>query len=122
MVSRTPPGWPDQVPPSTAEDWLVQATHWLLDQLPGEYREFDIARRHPILLARLALLQIRAEVGALRSLITRIRVDLREFLTPTATESAIEMLERRLARLAALERQVTLVTEAIERGSMSPRV
>jgi hypothetical protein len=43
-------------------------------------------------------------------------------LTPAATASAIEMLEKRLASLATLERQVTLVGAAIERSEMHPRV
>jgi hypothetical protein len=101
---------------------LVRGSQWLLDQLPGEYREFDVARRHPILLARLALLQVNAETSALRLLLARIRVDMREILTPAATDSAIEMLEKRLASLATLERQVTLVGEAIERSARSPMV
>ena len=107
------------MPPPTVDDWLVRGTNWLFDQLPGEYREYEIARRYPILLARLALLQVRAEIGALRLLLARIRVDLRDLLTPVATNSAIEMLEKRLAILAALEREVTLVGDAIERGAQS---
>lgn len=122
MAGRSPTGWPSQVPSPDSEDWLVPATRWLLDQLPGEYREYEMARRHPILLARLASLQIGAEVGALRLLLARIRVDLKEFLSPTATDSAIEMLEKRLAVLGTLERQVTLISEAIERSGRTPRV
>jgi hypothetical protein len=61
-------------------------------------------------------------MSSLRILLGRIRVDLREFLTPTATSSAVEMLEKRLATLATLERQVTLVGEAIERSAQRPRV
>lgn len=99
----------------------MRASNWLLDLLPGEYREYEMARRHPILLSRLASLQIKSEAEALRLLLARIRVDLREYLPPTATESAIDMLEKRLAQLGLLERQVTLVGEAIERSSRGPR-
>lgn len=115
MVSRTPPGWPSHVPSPYSPDWVLSAGNWLLDQLPGDYREYEMVRRHPVLLARLALLQIRAEVGAVRTMLARIRVDFKEFLTPTATQDAIDMLEKRLARLDVLERQVTLVSAALER-------
>lgn len=110
------------MPAPSSDEWLSRASLWLFDQIPGEYREFAIARRHPILLSRLALLQVKAEVSALKILLARIRVDFREMLTPAATASAIEMLEKRLASLVTLERQVTLVGEAIERSEMHPRV
>ena len=116
---KVPLGWPTSVPPPTADGWLDRATSWLLDQLPGEYREYEVARRHPILLSRLALLQVRAETTSLRLLLGRIRVDLKGLLTPAATNSAIEMMEKRLAGLAALEREVTLLGDAIERNAQS---
>jgi hypothetical protein len=119
---RIPPGWPSDVPLPSADDWLVRASSWLLDQLPGEYREFEVARRHPVLLARLALLQVRAETNAVRLLVAKVRVDMKEMLTPEATASAVEMLEKRLVTLASLERQVTLVGEAIEGSVHRPRV
>ena len=116
---RAPLGWPTQVPPPTVDGWLDGATNWLLDQLPGEYRQYEVARRHPILLSRLALLQVRAEITSVRLLLGRVRVDLKGLLTPTATNSAIEMLEQRLAALAALEREVTLLGDAIELNAHS---
>ena len=116
-MNRAPLGWPTSVPPPTVDGWIERATSWLLDQLPGEYREYEVARRYPILLSRLALLQVRSEVGSVRLLIGRIRVDLKGFLTPAATNSALEMFEKRLANLAALEREVTLVGDAIERNA-----
>ena len=118
-MNRTPVGWPASIPPPTADGWIDRATGWLLDQLPGEYREYEVARRHPILLSRLGLLQVRAESSSLRLLLGRIRVDLKGLLTPEATNGAIEMLEKRLVSLAALEREVTLVGDAIERSSSS---
>jgi len=99
---------------------LRGGTNWLLDILPGEYRQYGVARRYPILLARLAELQVSAEVTNVRAFLARLRVELRDVLPPNATTSAVEMLEKRLVGLAALARQVQLVTEAIERASRNP--
>lgn len=121
-MSQVRPGWPAEVPPPSNEEWQIRAAGWLLDQLPGEYRAFEVARRHPVLLAQLALVQVRAELAALTQLLARIRVDMHSLLTPEAIESAVEMLGKRLATLTALERQVTLVAESLERFSGARRV
>ena len=56
----SPPGWPAPVRPPGAPDWETTATAWLLDLCPPEYRTYPALRRHPVVLARFAVLYVEA--------------------------------------------------------------
>ena len=62
----SPPGWPREVRPPDAPDWERTACNWLLDQCPPDYRAYPALRRHPVVLARFALLHIEANQAACR--------------------------------------------------------
>jgi hypothetical protein len=105
------------VPPPGAPDWERQASAWLFDICPGHYREYDVLRRHPVILARLAKAQVEAQIQAARAGWTGARVELRELSTPEVVQSVMTMYEREGARLTGIAREVDLIADALERHS-----
>jgi hypothetical protein len=117
-----PVGWPSQLPPPGSSEWQERASAWLFDLCPGEYRSYELLRRHPVILARLAHAHINAAIVAAREGWTRARVELKELVDPATVDGAISMYEREGARLAALLREVSLVETALaDHASRQPR-
>ena len=85
----SPPGWPRQVRPPDAPDWERTACNWLLDQCPPDYRAYPALRRHPVVLARFAVLHVEA------------------------CQAAVETWQRESARLLGVRRAAGLVEEAL---------
>ena len=54
MDVYVPPGWPAEVRPPSSPDWETSAVAWLLDAVPPDYRAYEVLRRHPLALARMA--------------------------------------------------------------------
>src|SRR6478735_8198433 len=69
-----PPGWPAPVRPPGAPDWETTATAWLLDLCPPEYRTYPAVRRHPVVLARFAVLYVEACQAAVNKGLSEARV------------------------------------------------
>src|SRR5690242_13352417 len=107
--SVSPPGWPPSVRTPDAPRWEDTAINWLLDQCPPEYRLYDGLRRHPVVLARFAALNVEASIQAAQRGISEARVSLREVLPTEAVEGAIGMWEREGARLLKVRRAVDLI-------------
>ena len=78
----SPPGWPREVRPPDAPDWERTACSWLLDQCPPDYRAYPALRRHPVVLARFAMLHIEANQAACRRGLSEARSGLREARGP----------------------------------------
>lgn len=108
-----PPGWPRQVRPPDAPDWERTAQAWLLDICPPEYRSYPVLRRHPVVLARFAVLHVEASQAAVRRGLSEARWILRDVADPDTVERAIETWHAESARLAAERRAVGLVEEAL---------
>ncbi|GAB2736588.1 hypothetical protein [Nocardioides pakistanensis] len=108
-----PPGWPRQVRPPDAPDWERTAQAWLLDICPPEYRSYPVLRRHPVVLARFAVLHVEASQAAVRRGLSEARWILRDVADPDTVERAIETWHEESARLAAERRAVGLVEEAL---------
>ena len=115
-----PPGWPSDLRAPGSDEWIEEATKWLLDLLPGEYRAHAVLRKYPVLLARLALASIQGSLEPARTAWSRVRVEEKLFMPPPAIEEAIAMLEREGAHFVSREREVTLVLEALERALLLP--
>ena len=98
-----PPGWPRAVRPPDAPDWESTACAWLLDQCPPEFRGYPTLRRHPVVLARFAVLFVEGCHAAVRRGLSEARADLPQVQTFLTEE----------ARLVALRREVGLVEEAL---------
>lgn len=118
----TPPGWPAQVRPPGSEHWQRSAVGWLLDLCPPEYRGYPAVTRHPPLLAWLAAHHVEAQVQATRRALASARSDLADVLAPPALAEAIDVVEAEEARLAAAQRSVDLVTQALRGVRFVPRL
>ncbi len=113
MSGELPPNWPDRVRPPGTPDWELSAVSWLYDYVPAEYRTYEVLRRYPVLLARLAGEQVEASLQAARAGWRTVRADLREDLPPEAMEAAMQAYEREGRRLAQLGKQVAVVSAAL---------
>lgn len=108
-----PPGWPREVRPPGAPGWERSAAAWLLDLCPPDYRAYDVLRRHPVVLARVALQHVRAGAVAAREGLSTARAELRDLVDAETVDAAVEMYEREGARLMAAGRAAALVDEAL---------
>ena len=108
-----PPGWPREVRPPDAPDWERTACNWLLDQCPPDYRAYPALRRHPVVLARFAVLHIEANQAACRRGLSEARSGLREVADLDIVEAAITTWQAEEARLLGVRREAGLVEEAL---------
>ena len=51
-MTEVPPWWPPDVHRPGTPDWELSAVSRPLDQVPGDWREHDVLRRHPVRPAR----------------------------------------------------------------------
>ena len=108
-----PPGWPAEVPPPGTHDWERLATAWLFDLCPPDYRAYEVLRRHPVVLARVAHHHVQAGVAAARTGLSTARQDLSDVADVGTVEGAVSMYEREGARLMAVGRSLALVEAAL---------
>jgi hypothetical protein len=108
-----PPGWPREVRAPGAADWERTATNWLLDLCPPDYRTYPALRRHPVLLARFAVLHVEAGQAAVHRGLSEARGVLRELASETEVAAALEVWQCEEARLLGVRRAVGLVEEAL---------
>ncbi|MCW2783564.1 MAG: hypothetical protein JWP74_81 [Marmoricola sp.] len=108
-----PPGWPATVRPAGAEDWERTAMNWLLDISPPEYRSYPALRRHPVILARFAVLHVESGQAACRRGLSEARGILRDVAGRGEIEAAIAVWESEDARLIGVRRAVGLIEEAL---------
>jgi hypothetical protein len=122
MSGAVPPHWPAAVRPPEAPEWEASAVAWLFDLVPGEYRAYEVLRRHPVLLSRFAVGHVQASLEAARAGWRSLRRDLGATLTPEALEAAMSAYEREGLRLAELARQVAVVDQALGGTRWAPRL
>ncbi len=108
-----PPGWPHDVRAPEAPDWVSSATSWLLDLCPPEYRSYPVVRRHPVVLARFAVLHVEACQAGCRRALEEARSQLRGFVDGDVVEAAVQAWLAEAARLAGARREVGLVEDAL---------
>jgi hypothetical protein len=108
-----PPGWPDGVRAPGASDWERTAVNWLLDICPPEYRGYPGLRRHPVVLARFAVLHVEAGQAAVNRGLSEGRGVLRDIAGEVEVAAALEIWQREAARLIGVRRAVGLVEEAL---------
>lgn len=107
------PHWPAAVAPPGAPEWERTAGTWLLELVPGEYRDYPVLRRHPVLLARFTAGQVTASLEAARQGWRDLRRDLGAELPPEVVDAAMAAYQREGVRLAELERAVAAVRAAL---------
>jgi hypothetical protein len=117
-----PPGWPAEVRPPGTPEWERSATAWLFDQCPADYRQYDVLRRHPLVLARFAATALDAAVAAADAGLRTVRVELRERVAPDVVEAAAAAYEQERHRLRGCRRAVDLVERALRGERWVPRL
>jgi hypothetical protein len=108
-----PPGWPADVRPPGTHQWERSATAWLFDLCPPDYRAYDVLRRHPVVLARVAHHHVQGGIAAARTGLSTARQDLSDVVDVATVEGAVAMYEREGARLMAIARSLALVEAAL---------
>ena len=108
-----PPGWPVGVAAPGLPEWERSAVGWLLDVCPPEYRGYPGLRRHPLVLARFAVLHVEAGQAAVARGLSEARGLLRDVADEREIAAAIETWQREAARLIGVRRAVGLVEEAL---------
>ncbi len=86
---------------------------WLFDHCPADFRAYDVLRRHPVLLARLAGEQLTAAVEACRRGYRTARADLGSSLPAETVDALIQAYEIEGRRLVAASRAADLVLQAL---------
>jgi len=113
-VTEVPGWWPAEVHRPGSPDWERSAVAWLLDQVPGDWREHEVLRRHPILLARLAAGETAASLEATRAGWRTLRRDVGRRLPPEVVEEVMAAYERQGARFNQRTREVDAVRQALD--------
>jgi hypothetical protein len=122
-VIDVPPWWPDAVHRPGSPDWELSAVSWLLDLVPGDWREHGVLRRYPTLLGRLAAAQTAASLEATREGWRTLRRDVgrgERRLPPEVVEEAMAAYERQGTRLVDLTRQVDAVRQVLDGRTWIP--
>ena len=117
-----PPGWPSEVPPPGVPGWERRAIAFLFDQCPPDFRGYDVLRRQPVVLARIAAGQVGSAIEACRRGLATARADLRGVVTPEVIDETIALYEREGARLTHVEQAVRLVETALQGRRFVPRL
>jgi hypothetical protein len=117
-----PPNWPQAVWVPGTPDWEASATRWLLEQVPPEYRRYDVLRRYPVLLARFAGDHTNASLEAARTGWRSLRVALGDLLPAEALDAAMDAYEREGSRLAAMVGSIEVVSAALRGQRWVPRL
>ncbi|MGZ4597584.1 MAG: hypothetical protein ACXV2H_14770 [Actinomycetes bacterium] len=108
-----PPGWPAPVRPPGTPDWTRSASAWLFDICPHDYRAYDVLRRHPVVLARVAAHHLEAGIEAARTGLSTARQELSDVVDVATVEQTVAAYEREGARLLATARSLALVEQAL---------
>ena len=119
---RTPPGWPQSVPPADSPGWQVPAVSWLLDHCPPDYRGYAAWRKYPVALAWVAGRHIDAQLAAMRQAYREVRVDLADLVSTEALSEIQSDLEAEGLRLRASARSAGLLYDALQGKHYVPRL
>ncbi|MFI6602266.1 hypothetical protein ACIBHX_38955 [Nonomuraea sp. NPDC050536] len=115
-----PPEWPSEVRPPSVPDWETSAVAWLLDAVPPDYRAYEVLRRHPIALARMAIYHVDSAIEAARSGYRGASVDLKSHLPPHAVEAVLDVYREEGPRLVRLARSIQVVDRALRGEIFTP--
>jgi hypothetical protein len=104
-----PPGWPTDLVSSFDPEFSGQVCRWLLERLPGEFRDTEI-RNDPIALSWVLHERTKSDLELMRRLYATARVS-----SGSASPSELlEALSEIGAQLLRTEREVNSVASAID--------
>jgi hypothetical protein len=86
---------------------------WLLDVVPGEYRDYEVLRRHPVTLSRFAVTYLEACLTAARDGFATARRDLGDRLEVDVLEAVLAAYEREGRRLRLLSESARQIDAAL---------
>ena len=92
---------------------LVAPPGWPREVRPPDFRAYPALRRHPVVLARFAVLHVEANQAACRRGLSEARSALREVADLDVVEAAITTWQAEDARLLGVRRGMGLVEEAL---------
>ena len=102
------PGWPTDLVPAQDPEFFGQVTRWLLDRLPGEFRDSQ-SRKDPVALAWVLRERIQTDIELMRRLYATAR-------TASGTqrpEALLDTLSAVGAQLLRTAREVNCVSSAL---------
>ncbi|WP_371651213.1 hypothetical protein [Streptomyces mirabilis] len=106
--------WPCQVKTPGSFDWERSATKWLRDLVPSRYASYPALRKHPVLLARHAQIQVQHEIRVARTALQTARAELPALgLHESVIEHTIKMYAAEVLQLNHIARSVRAVTQAL---------
>ena len=85
-----------------------------------QYRQYDVLRRHPVILAFMARHLLRGSIEGARQAYRTVRAELAEQAPPHAMDAALRAYRDEGRRLVAAERSVDLVERALRGGPYRP--
>jgi len=106
-------GWPQDLVPVVAPDFLDRAIGWLLDRAPADLRVSPL-RAYPLALAFLVEHHCEADVSATREAYRHARAELGDYVSAAELTVIQQALEAQGACALAIRREVALVREAVE--------
>jgi hypothetical protein len=115
-MTASPAEWPTGVHPPGAERFEETAVAWLLDVVPPDYRLYGVLRRYPVALAQLARHHVHACTEGARQGYRTARAELSDTLPPPARSAVLATYAAEGRRLAATERAVELIEQALRAG------
>ena len=106
-------GWPQDLVPVVAPDFLARAIGWLLDRGPADLRTSPL-RAYPLALAFVVEHHCEASVQATREAYRHARSELGSHMSAAELTVVQQALEAQGARALATRREVALVRAAVE--------
>lgn len=117
-----PPGWPRDLPDPESEEFPTRVVGWLLELCPPGYREHDVLRRHPLILARLACRHAEGTVQSARDAFAAARRELAGQAPAQAVDETLAALAKEGAHLASRAREAALVEQALQGRRWRPKL
>lgn len=109
--------WPIGLTPEGATGWQRDATNWLLDRCPSEFRTYDVFRSHPEALAHVAAKHLDRQVESVRDSYRSARTE--TSLNPEALAELLQVLEKEGARLALEQVSAEMVCSTLIRAAQA---
>jgi hypothetical protein len=81
-----------------------------------EFRQYDVVRRHPVILALIVRHHVHGGVEGARAGYRSVRAELAEHAPPHALDAALKADRTEGRRLAAIERAADLIERALRGG------
>jgi tRNA G26 N,N-dimethylase Trm1 len=116
-VNNTPAGWPTDLVSSFDPEFASQVSHWLLERLPGEFRDTAI-RTDSIALVWILQERVRSDIELMRHLYATARISSGSS-TPSVVLEALSEIGARLLRTDREVNSVASVIAALDRSALN---